>query len=204
VTWARAVHRSPRSAICQLPASARPSWSLRRRVRRKHPPYLRFLGLQGLIPLRDQSREMDNTGAGDIPAACPGTLPRTGSPKELQPPPPQPWPLSICLLRFGRISNGAADYTSAAGILTTTTKRARSVEPEYHPIEPDHVLVCTGPGDSCDEHGQLSSPLIARNRAGQRSSVPRSGSGMSSGLARLCSWLVMATCMGTGSGIGGC
>jgi hypothetical protein len=53
---------------------------------------LPFLGLQGLIPLRDQSREMDNTGAGDIPAACPGTLPRTGSPKELQPPPPQPWP----------------------------------------------------------------------------------------------------------------
>ena len=59
-------------------------------------PYLRFLGLQGLIPLRDQSREMDNTGAGDIPAACPGTLPRTGSPKELQPPPPQPHGLSIC------------------------------------------------------------------------------------------------------------
>ena len=56
-----------------------------------------------------------------------------------------------------------------------------------------HILVCTGPGGSCDEHGQLSSPLIARNRAGQRSSVLRSGGGMSSGLAMLCSWLVIAT-----------
>ena len=65
-------------------------------------------------------------------------------------------------------------------------------------------LVNAGPGDSCDEHGQLSSPLTARNRAGQRSSVPRSGGGMSSGLARLCSWLVIATWMGTATGISSC
>ena len=46
---------------------------------------------------------------------------------------------------------------------------------------------------SCNEHGQLPSPLNVRSRAGQRSSVPRSDGGISSGLARLCSWLVITT-----------
>ena len=51
---------------------------------------------------------------------------------------------------------------------------------------------------SCNEHGQLPSPLNVRNRAGQRSSVPRSDGGISSGLARLCSWLVITTWGGHG------
>eukprot|EP00964_Phaeocystis_antarctica_P123538 scaffold87212_cov42-Phaeocystis_antarctica.AAC.1 len=39
VWWSAAIATVLPSAICQVPASARPSWSSNKRVPRGHPPY---------------------------------------------------------------------------------------------------------------------------------------------------------------------